>query len=90
MLNYNYIKNYYKSIAVDLCRQKESDTNLKAVQKILFLVTADGTQSISVLTILEKLKETKLKFLQGCVTVFKKMLSYEEAKFKLTEELTKA
>ena len=37
------------------------------------------------LTILEKIKETRLKFSQGRVTVFKKMAKYQEVKrVKLT------
>ena len=36
------------------------------------------------LTILEKIKETKLKFFQGSVTIFKKMTNYEEARVALT------
>ena len=36
------------------------------------------------LTILEKIKETKLKFFQGSVTILKKMTNYEEARVALT------
>ena len=32
LLDYEYIKNHYKQIAVDLSRQKELDVNLKAIQ----------------------------------------------------------
>ena len=37
-----------------------------------------------VLTILEKFEETRLKFSQGGVTVPWKMVNYEEARVKLT------
>ena len=37
-----------------------------------------------VLTILEKIKETRLNFSQGSVTVLCKMVNYEEARIKLT------
>ena len=37
-----------------------------------------------ILTILEKIKETRLKFSQGRVTVLWKMANYQEAKVKLT------
>ena len=36
------------------------------------------------LTILEKIKEMRLKFSQGSVTVLWKMVSYQEARVKLT------
>ena len=57
MLDYDYIKNHYRLIAVDLSRQKESDADPKAIQEIEFLgqlKNTDATQSMSVSTILEK------------------------------------
>ena len=36
------------------------------------------------LTILEKIKETRLKLSQGSVTVLQKMTIYQEARIKLT------
>ena len=44
----------------------------------------DNDQSMFVLIILEKIKETRLKLLQGSLTVFKKTASYQEARVKLT------
>ena len=37
MLDYDYIKNYYRLIAVDLSRQKEFDANPKVIQQIEFV-----------------------------------------------------
>ena len=37
LLNYEYIKNHYRFIAVDLIRQKELDADPKAIQKIEFV-----------------------------------------------------
>ena len=37
-----------------------------------------------VLTILEKIRETRLKFSQGFVTVLQKMVNYKEARVRLT------
>ena len=37
-----------------------------------------------ILTILETIKETRLKFSQGTVTLLQKMANYQEATFKLT------
>ena len=77
LLDYDYIKNHYRLIAIDLSRQKELDADPKAIQEIEFVgqlknedgINTDGTQSIFILTILEKIKEARLKFSQGSVTV---------------------
>ena len=76
-MDYEYIKNHYRLIAVDLRRQKELDVDSKAIQQIELvgqLKTADGinaneTQNMFVLTVLEKIEETRLKFSQGSVIV---------------------
>ena len=81
LLDYDYIKNHYRLIAVDLNKQKELDTDPKAIQQIEFVgklkkkkdnnnnaTYAVNDQSIFVLTI-SKIKETRLKFSQGSVTV---------------------
>ena len=75
LLNHDYIKNHYTLIAVDL-RQKRIRSNPKAIQPIEFvgqLKNPDNeivaNESMFVLTILEKIKETRLKFSQGSVTV---------------------
>ena len=39
-----------------------------------------------VLTVLEKIKETRLKFSQGSVTVLSKIKNYQEARSKLTNK----
>ena len=69
-------KNHYRLIAVDLSRQKVLDADPKAIQQIELvgqLKNPDGAvaanESMFVLTILEKIKETRLKFSQGSVTV---------------------
>ena len=76
LIDYHYIKNHYRPIAVDLSRQKELDADPKAIQQIEFVGklknTADAIvagESMFVLTILEKSRETWLKFSQGSVTV---------------------
>ena len=46
-------------------------------------VDADGKQPMFVLRILEKIKETRLTFSWGSVTVFQKIANYEEAKLNL-------
>ena len=69
MFDYDYIKNLYKLIAVDLSRQKELDADQKAIQKIRFVgqlknedVVSVGSQSVFILIVLEKIEETRLKF----------------------------
>ena len=42
-----------------------------------------------VLTVLEKIKEARLKFSQGKITVLQKMVNYEEALVKLTNSRLK-
>ena len=37
LLDYDYIKNHYRLIAVDLSRQKELDADPKAIQQIKFV-----------------------------------------------------
>ena len=76
LLEYDYIKNHYRLIAVDFSRQKELDADPKAIQQIQFVVQLkkldannDDDESIFVLTILEKIKETRLTFYQESVTV---------------------
>ena len=71
------MKNHYRLIAVNLSRQKVLDADPKAVQQMEFIgqlknedsVNADGTQSMFVVKILEKIKEMRLKFYQGSVAV---------------------
>ena len=51
---------------------------------------AGNDQYMFVSTILEKIKETKLKFSRGSVTVLQKNANYQEARVKLTNtQLTK-
>ena len=92
LLHYEYIKNHYRLIAVDLSRQKELDADPKSIQQVEFAgqlknldgINGDGSQNMFVLTILEKIKETRLKFSHGSVIVLYKMTNYQEARVKLT------
>ena len=73
-LDYDYIKNYYRLIVVDFTRQKELDANPKAIQQIELMgqlkkidaednaTDTGNNQSMFVLAILEKIKETRLNF----------------------------
>ena len=39
LLDYNYVKDYYKTIAVDLSEQQALDADRKAIQKLILLKT---------------------------------------------------
>ena len=72
LLNCDYIKSNYRLIAVDLSWQKELDANRKAIEQTEFVrqlkntndLNADSTKFRFVLTILEKIKETRLNSLK--------------------------
>ena len=76
-MDYECIKNHYRLITVDLSRQKELDADPKAIKQIEFVgqlknedsVNTDGAESMFILTILEKIKKTRVKLSQGNVTV---------------------
>ena len=77
LLDCERIKNHYELIAADLSGQKSLDADPKAIQQLELvrqLKNSDdaiaANESIFVLTILEKIKELRLKFSQGRVTVF--------------------
>ena len=75
-MNHDYIKIHHILKAIDLSQQKKKkkkiDADEKAIQEIEFVeqlkttlgLKSDGTQSMFVLTVLEKIKGTKLKVSQ--------------------------
>ena len=74
LLVYEYIKNHYRLIAVDLSRQKDLDTDPKAIRQTEFVgqlkklnSANNNAESMFVLTISEKIKETRLKYSQESV-----------------------
>ena len=80
LLDYEYTKNHYRLIAVDLRRQKELDADPKAIQQIEFVgqlkneegVNADWIQSMFVSTVLEKNQRNKIKiFSRKCNSIIK-------------------
>ena len=68
LLDYNYFKEHYKLVAVDLSKQKELDTDPKAIQQIESKYML-GTNS-TIYWVLEKSKETILEFYKGTVKVY--------------------
>ena len=70
LLNYNYFRNYYKMIAIDLRKQQALDTDPKAIQKINFTGNLDQAAGVTTFSIIKEAKETVLDFSQGTVKVF--------------------
>ena len=68
LLDYNYFKEHYKLVAVDLFKQKELDADPRAIQQIEFKYML-GTNS-TIYWVLEKSKETILEFYKGNVKVY--------------------
>ena len=68
LLDYNYFKEHYKLVAVDLSKQKELEADPRAIQQIEFkyMLETDST----IYWVLEKSKETILEFYKGTVKVY--------------------
>ena len=63
LLDYQYFKDHYQLIALDLSKQKELDADTRAIQQIEFYEKL-GTNS-QVCEVLKKSKETVLEFYKG-------------------------
>ena len=73
LLNYDYMKNHYRLIEVDVSRQKELNADPKAIQQIWIVgqlknvdndynaIDGDVTQTIFILKILQKIKKMIIK-----------------------------
>ena len=68
LLDYNYFKEHYKLVAVDLSKQKELDADPRAIQQTEFKYML-GTNS-TIYWVLEKSKETILEFYKGTAKVY--------------------
>ena len=69
ILDYPYFKQYYKLIAIDLSKQQELDTDLKAIQQINFTGNLDRAEGSAMFFFTEKAKEAVLDFSKGTVKV---------------------
>ena len=69
LLDYQYVKDYYKMIAVDLSKQQALDADPRAIQQINFTVHLDRAGNTRFYFILEEAKETILDFSQRTVKV---------------------
>ena len=68
-LNYNYSKNYYKMIVIDLSKQQALDAHPKAMQQISFTGYLDRAEGATTFFIVKEAKETLLDFSQGTMAV---------------------
>ena len=60
LIDYQYFKDHYQLIAVDLSKQKELDADPRAIQKIEFYGKIETNSQVC--TVLEKSKETVVEF----------------------------
>ena len=70
LLDYPYLKIYYKMIATDLSKQQALDADPKVIQHISFTANLDQDENTTMFFIIEKVKETILDFSQGAVKRF--------------------
>ena len=68
LLDFNYFNKHYKLVTVDLSKQKELDTDPRAIQQIEFKYILPTNSTIY--WVLEKSKETILKIYKGTVKVY--------------------
>ena len=67
LLHYQYFKDHYNLIAIDLSKQKELDAGSRAIQQIEFYGMLKSNSQLC--TVLEKSKETVLQFSKGTAKV---------------------
>ena len=67
LLDYQYFKDHYQLIAVDLSKQKQLDADPRAIQQIEFHGMLKTNSQVC--TVLEKSKETILEFYKGIAKV---------------------
>ena len=67
LLDYQYFKDHYNLIAIDLSKQKELDADSRAIQQIEFYGMLKSNSQLC--TVLEKSKETVLQFSKGTANV---------------------
>ena len=67
LLDYQYFRDHYQLITVDLSKQKELDADPRAIQQIGFYGMLNTNSQVC--TVLEKSKETVLEFYKGIAKV---------------------
>ena len=69
-MDYNYFRNFYKIITIDLSNQQTPDADPKAIQQINFIGNLDQPTRATMFFIIKEAKGTILDFLQGIVKAF--------------------
>ena len=69
LLNYQYIKDYYKMIAIDLSKQQALDADPRAIQQINFTANLDRAGNTRIYFILEEAKETSRLFTRNSKSI---------------------
>ena len=64
LLDYNYFKEHYKMITIDLSKQQALDGDPEAIQQISFTANLDRQRNTIMFFIIEEVKETILDFSQ--------------------------
>ena len=70
LLDYAYLKNYYKMIAIHLTKQQALDADPKTILQINFTANLYRLGKKAMFFIIKELKEAILDFLQGMVRIF--------------------
>ena len=72
LLDYNYFKDYYNLIEIDLSKQQALDADPKGMQQINFTwyLEREGNENKTIFFLIEEAKDTVLDFSQGTVKVF--------------------
>ena len=73
MLDYQYFKDHYQLIAIDLSEQKELDADPRAIQKLEFYGMLRTNSQVC--TVLEKSKETVLEFYKRTAKVLQEHIN---------------
>ena len=68
-LDYSYLKEHDKIIAIGLSKQQVLDADPRAIQQINFTANVDKDGNKTMFFVIEKAKETVLKFSRGTVKV---------------------
>ena len=69
LIDYPYLKDHYKMIAIDLSQQQALDADPKAIQQINFTGNLNRREGATMFFIIEEAKKTILDFSQGTVKV---------------------
>ena len=67
LLDYQYFKDHYRLISVDISKQKELDADPRTIQQIEFNRMLNTNSNVCI--VLEKSKETVLEFYKGTAKV---------------------